>query len=96
VRPLAWFDGRDPSKYPGFEAFYDSLETHLDRQVIRRLVRIELRREVAKELGRDIVGDLSDDTVLREAARSVLERLGENPEAMPEFRAIAKNGSATK
>ena len=53
-------------------------------------------REVAKEIGRDIVGDLSDDDVLRDAARSVLERLGDNPEAMPEFRAIAENGAKAK
>ncbi|MHC4938626.1 MAG: S41 family peptidase [Planctomycetota bacterium] len=94
VRPLAWFDGRDPSKYPGFDEFYATLDTHLNKQIIRRLVRIELRREVAKEIGRDIVGDLSDDTVLVDGARSVLERLGKNPDAMPEYQAIAKNGAA--
>ena len=96
VRPLAWFDGRDPNRYPDFEIFYDSLKTQLDRQIVRRLVRIELRREVAKELGRDIVGDLSDDSVLTTAARSVLERLGLDPSSMEEYAAIAahENGAS--
>jgi carboxyl-terminal processing protease len=96
VRPLAWFDGRDPSRYPGFDEFHASLDTHLGKQLVRRLVRIELRREVAKEIGRDIVGDLSDDAVLVHGARSVIERLGKDPNAMPEYQAIAKNGATKK
>jgi len=86
LRKLAYYDARDSSAYPGFAEFYKSLDTQLSEQIVRRVLRIEVRREVAKELGREIVGDLSDDHVLRHAARSVLKRLGEDPESMDEYR----------
>jgi hypothetical protein len=86
LRKLAYNDGRDPAAYPSFADFYKALDTQLSEQIVRRVLRLEVRREVAKELGREIVGDLSDDLVLRHAARSILERLGEDPEALPEYR----------
>jgi len=92
LRKLAYHDARDASAYPAFDEFHKSLDTQLSRQIVRRVLRIEVRREVAKELGREIVGDLSDDHVLRHAARSVLTRLGEDPEAMVEYRNL--NGAA--
>lgn len=93
-RELAWFDGRDPSRYPDFEAFYASLGTHLDRQDVRRFVRLEVRREVANELGTEIQGDLSDDDVLRRGAREVLARLGDDPEAVAEYRSFPGDAEA--
>jgi carboxyl-terminal processing protease len=97
-RKLAFFDARDPSLYPDFEEFYEGLKTRLDRQAIRRALRIEVRREVANELGKEILGDLSDDATLRAGVRSVLKRLGVDPDSIAEYRSLNGNSEtpATK
>jgi len=93
-RELAWLDGRDPSRYPDFDAFYDSLRTRLSKQEVRRGLRIAVRRKVSVERGEEILGDLSDDNVLLAGVREVLKRLGEDPEAIPEYHSLRVNGKA--
>jgi hypothetical protein len=93
-RELAFVDGRDPSRYPDFEAFYDSLRTRLPKQEIRRGLRGAVRRKVSIERGEEILGDLSDDNVLLAGVREVLRRLGDDPEAIPEYHSLRVNGDA--
>ena len=84
-RSLADFDGRDPARYPDFDAFYQGLKTRLTRQDVRRAVRIEVRREVSVEQGKEIQGDVSDDNILRRGVEDVLRRLGQIPADIPEY-----------
>lgn len=93
LRELAWLDGRDPSRYPGFDAFYESLRTRLPKQEIRRGLRVAVRRKVSIERGEEILGDLSDDNVLLAGVREVLRRLGEDPETIPEYHSLRVNGT---
>ncbi len=90
---LAWFDGRDPARYPDFDAFHASLGTHLSRQELRRAVRIEIRREVANAIGKEILGDLSDDAALRAGVLDVLARLGVPTDTIEEYRSLEGNGA---
>jgi carboxyl-terminal processing protease len=94
LRKLAMQDGRDPSRYPGFQEFYDSLKTRLPEQEIRRGLRIAVRRRVSIERGEEILGDLSDDNVLLAGVREVLRRLDVDPETIPEYHALTLNGTA--
>jgi carboxyl-terminal processing protease len=93
LRELAWLDGRDPSRYPDFDAFYESLRTRLPKQEIRRGLRVAVRRKVSIERGEEILGDLSDDNVLLAGVREVLRRLGEDPETIPEYHSLRVNGT---
>ncbi len=93
-RELAWLDGRDPSRYPDFDAFYDSLRTRLSKQEVRRGLRIAVRRKVSIERGEEILGDLSDDNVLLAGVRETLQRLGADPESIPEYHSLRVNGTA--
>jgi C-terminal peptidase prc len=88
---LAYEDGRDPSRYPDFDACYAESGTRLTRQEFRRALRAEVRREVCNDMGREIVADLSDDVVLRRGCEEVLRRLGVDPASVPELGSIAKH-----
>ncbi len=90
-RELAYEDGRDPSRYPGFAEFHAASGTRLTQQEFRRALRLEVRREVANNIGEDIRGDLSDDFVLRRGVEEVLTRLGVDPKELPEYRSIAEH-----
>ncbi len=92
-RELAWLDGRDPSRYPDFDAFYESLKTRLPKQEIRRGLRVAVRRKVSIERGEEILGDISDDNVLLAGVREILRRLGDDPEAIPEYHSLRVNGT---
>jgi carboxyl-terminal processing protease len=93
-RELAWLDGRDPSRYPDFDAFYDSLRTRLPKQEIRRGLRVAVRRKASIESGKEIIGDLSDDNVLLAGVRETLRRLGADPASIPEYHSLSVNGTA--
>jgi len=80
---LAEFDGRDVSRYPGWDEFYKSLDTRLTSEDVRRWVRIFLRRAVADARGKTFpfngawMGDYVEDPQLQEGVRQVLQRAGE-------------------
>ena len=77
-RELATTDRKDPSHYPEFDAFYDSLETVAPRDDVRFLVRAELRRRFQDERGGEYpFGDFQEDVQIQAAIRSLLESLGE-------------------
>lgn len=79
---LAGGDMDDPSRYPGFEAFYDSLETILPAGDVRFLLRREVRRLVQDNRGEayPMGGDYQEDLQLQEALRTVLAELGQTPD----------------
>jgi hypothetical protein len=88
-RKLAFEDGRDPSRYPDFDAAYAALAKCLTPQEFRRALRIEVRRQVANDLGSEIPGELSDDVVLRRGIVEIFRRLGVDPNSIEEYRSIA-------
>jgi C-terminal peptidase prc len=85
VRRLARSDRGDPAAYPGFDAFYDSLDTRLDEDGVRWLVRWNVRRLVGDDLGRELVGDVVDDAQLRTALLDLLETMGRDPKSVEDL-----------
>ena len=85
-RKLAFADGRDPSSYPGFDEYYQKLDTRLTKQEVRRAIRIEARRMVANMIGKEITGDVSDDLVLRKGIENILDRLRVDPSTIAEYK----------
>ena len=87
---LAINDNHDTSLYPGWEAFYENLETELDEQEVRRWVRRQLRGVVSDARGKvfpgnGFAGDYVEDPQLREAIRAVLENTTLTYEGIPEY-----------
>ena len=72
MKRLARSDRGDPSAYPGFDAFFDSLDTRLDKDGVRFLMRLHTRRKLGDDLGRELVGDVVDDLQLQEALAELL------------------------
>jgi len=85
---LAENDRKDPSRYPGFQEFYDSLDTPLPIDDVRQMVRFEIRRRVQDARGQEFPqGDFVEDLQLQEAIRQVLARLGETPAQYDDYNA---------
>ena len=77
---LAYGDMGDPSRYPGFEELYESLDTTLPREDVRFLLRTEVRRRVQDDRGSAFPqGDYQEDVQLQKAIRVVLEARGKSP-----------------
>jgi C-terminal peptidase prc len=83
---LAEGDGKDSSRYPGFDEFYDSLDTRLGKDDVRGYLRHYLRERVCDDRkrifpgqGYFILGDYQEDNQLQSAIRRVLEQLGRKP-----------------
>ncbi len=88
---LAINDNRDVSRYPGWDEFYQSLDTELDPQEVRRWVRRQLRAVVSDARGKvfpgnGFLGDYVEDPQLREAIRAILEKSTLSLEDIPEYK----------
>lgn len=90
LQSLARSDRRDPTAYPGFEAFFAACDTKLGAQGVRRLVRFHVRRAVGDELGRELEGDIVDDVVLQAALKDLFQTLGKELAAEPGLAFLAK------
>lgn len=89
---LAAFDGRDPQRYPGFDAFVKAADTHLEPQDVRRWLRVQVREWVERNGGPKFPslhsrGDYVDDPDLQQAVREALSRLQPpvDPKSVPEY-----------
>jgi C-terminal peptidase prc len=86
---IARNDRKDVSLYPGFEEFYQGLDTPLSRDDVRQLVRAEIRRRVQDARGQAFPpGDFVEDLQLQEGIRVALGALGETPGAFEDYAAI--------
>lgn len=84
---LAYDDGKDPDRYPGFDELYESLDTVLPREDVRYLVRYEARRLVQDERGAAFPrGDFEEDLQLQKGIDVVLGALGRSPYEIAEYR----------
>lgn len=86
---LARSDRRDPSLYPGFDAFYAGLSTKLSPQAVRALARIRVREQVADKLGRALTGDIVDDVPLRTAIVELLKAANVDPKSVEDLAFLA-------
>jgi carboxyl-terminal processing protease len=68
---LAKDDGRDPSRYPDFDAFYASLDTKLSREDVWLWLHVSTRRFASNALGQLLVGDWIVDAQLQRAVQEL-------------------------
>lgn len=88
---LAVCDFDEPTRYPGFDLLYRSLETTLTPQQVRELVRREVRgraQDVRSAAFPD--GDFQDDPMLQAGIEAALERMKLSPKDVPEYAATFK------
>ncbi|MSR46580.1 MAG: PDZ domain-containing protein [Planctomycetes bacterium] len=92
---LAIGDRHDWSQYPGFNAFYDGLDTRLAKEDVRVYLRHYLRERVCDDRkqifpgqGYFILGDYQEDNQLQAAIKSVLEQLGRKPVDIADYAAF--------
>ncbi|MBI4582764.1 MAG: HEAT repeat domain-containing protein [Planctomycetes bacterium] len=78
-------DGRDPSKYPGFDELYKSLDTHATPDQVRQLIRYQIRRRVEDSLGKELASDFQEDVQLQRAILEVLKKLNRDPAQNPRY-----------
>ncbi len=84
---LAYDDGKDPSRYPGFDELYDSLDTVLPREDVRFMIRREVRRLVQDERGASFPrGDYEEDLQLQKAIQVALDGLGQDAYEIQAYR----------
>ena len=98
---LAEGDKGDASRYPEFDAFYDSLGTQLTKEDVRKWLRYEVRDQVADLRskvypGNRALGDLQEDAQLQEAVRQVLKKSGVDIRDIAEYRDVLKIGFGTE
>ncbi len=94
-RQLAEGDDGDTSRYPGFDEFYEGLETQLTKDDVRRWLRYEVRDQVsdlrgAVYPGNRALGDPQEDAQLQEAVRTLLEAVGGDIRDIPQFKNVLK------
>lgn len=83
---LAERDGFDEKRYPGFEQFYESLDTKLDKDIARRLLRNRVRAEISNRTSKPFSCDLQEDTELQRAVYELLGKLEEDPSEVEGFK----------
>ena len=98
---LARFDGGDPAKYPGFDAWYTALKVKTDRDSARRYLRQWLRVLTADQLGKNWAADLQEDNQLQRALYEAGKKIGGlELRRVPEYRRfvdeLAKKEAAAK
>ena len=92
---LAEGDEFDEKRYPAFDEFYDSLDTRLDRNEIRKWLRLHIRYKVSDErkkpfAGNQFYGDYQEDAQLQRALVELLQQMGKDPKSVPEYARFAE------
>lgn len=97
---LAESDGLDPSRYPDFEEFFQSLDVKtIDRDEVRKWLRLRLREAVSDARGKvfpgyRFLGDFEEDVPLQRAIQLLLERKGQKLSSVPEFEKVEERLTA--
>ena len=90
IAGLAEYDGATWKDYPDFDAFYEGLDTKLDRGEVWWWLRAKARRKVGDQKGREMVGDYLRDQQLQRAILRTLEALEVKPSSVKEFAPFAE------
>lgn len=91
IDDLAVGDGKDASRYPGFDALLEEIASPLDRDDIRRLVREEFRRRASDRRGRQLIADFQSDRQLQRAIFRALEGIGATVASIEAYAPFAKS-----
>jgi len=85
MKKLAENDFADYSKYPGFDAWYESLKTTMPKEIVRVYLRNAVVRRVADEVGEEPVCNFVDDTQLQRAIVEALKMRGSDVSEFAEY-----------
>jgi carboxyl-terminal processing protease len=89
-KQLAESDGNDTSRYPKFDAFYDSLKTKAEKGDVRELVREMIRKKVQDDQGKPLYVDLQIDVVLQRGILEACKLASIDAKAVKEYSPFAK------
>ncbi len=84
-RQLAESDGGETQRYPGFDAFYDSLKTKASKDEIRELVREQIRKRVQDDQGKPLYLDFQTDFVLQRGILEACKLIKIDPRTIQEY-----------
>lgn len=87
---LAAFDGLQTELWPGFEAFYTSLNTRLARDDVRRELRFALRTRVADDRGAEFTQNYQEDKGVLRGVQELFNKAKIDPGTVPEYKAVMK------
>lgn len=98
---LAEGDDGDTGRYPGFDDFFTSLGTHLDKNEIRRWVRRYVRDQVCDLRkkpfpGNGFLGDYQEDSQLQVGIVELCAKLGLDPNSIPAYAHFAEVAETAK
>jgi len=85
---LAYCDDEKCENWPGFEDFYKTLNTRLERDMVRAELRLAVRRRVQDEQKREWVYDLEVDDVLQRGVLEVLKKMNLDPQTIADYKAL--------
>ncbi len=91
---LAVTDGGDETRYPGFDAFFKSLDTRATREEVRELLRDYVRRRVQDHLKKEFACDFQTDVQLQAGIREVAKTAKIEVEKITEYKTFAKGKGA--
>jgi len=94
-KQLAESDGGDLSRYPKFDAFYESLKTKAEKNDIRELVRDLIRKKVQDQQGKPLYVDLQMDVVLQRGILEACKLASIDARTVKEYTLFAKAPAAT-
>jgi len=78
-------DSREPSRWPEFDALYQSLKTRGSHDHVRQVLRYHLRRRLEDERGKEFPSDLQEDNQLQRAVLELLAKLSKDPADFPVY-----------
>jgi C-terminal processing protease CtpA/Prc len=87
---LAEFDGLDTAAWPDFDKLYDSLDTDLDRNEVRRQLRFALRARVQDDRGAEFTQNYEEDHVMLRGIKELFKKSGQKVDDVPEYKAVMK------
>lgn len=79
-------DGKDPSRYPGFEDLYEKWKTTASKNDLRSVLRLVTRRRLEDERGSDFACDYLEDRQLQRGIVKLLDDLGKDPSSYAPYR----------
>jgi carboxyl-terminal processing protease len=88
---LAVDDAKDPSKYPGFDEFCNSLKTTLDKDTVRRVLHNRVRDEIMRlnPSEKPFAYDLMEDKELQCAIYELYTKMNGNAADVAEYKPFA-------
>ncbi len=97
-------DGREVARWPEFDAFIRSLDTHATPDHVRQVVRYHLRRRIEDERGKEFPSDFQEDEQLQRGIVEMLSKLGKRASELKpyvwlegkKFKTGRENGAGSK